>query len=167
VGSCCSTFAKKIGAAAGSTKSVCFPAGFKLTDKFKIPIVTGITAIDLDAVMGYPTKACPANALRRRLAGGLPGASAGANSNAIPNSAGGAGGLPGASAGANSNAVPNSAGGAGGLPGASAGANSNAVPKTTGGAKTAEQKGQELLLKQKTYKTKIARPTTYTSNLKD
>ena len=83
VASCCSTFAKKSGAAAVSTKSVCFPAGIAIKDSFKIPIVTGITADDLDANgMGFPTAACPAASSRRRL-DGMGGLSSNSNSNSV------------------------------------------------------------------------------------
>ena len=60
VDSCCSTFAKKSGGTAESTKSVCFPAGNDVKTSFEIPVVDGITAANLDAGKGYPIAACPA-----------------------------------------------------------------------------------------------------------
>ena len=59
VGSCCNTFAKTSGGAAVSTKLVCFPADNAITKSFAIPVVTGITAANLDAGKGFPTVACP------------------------------------------------------------------------------------------------------------
>jgi hypothetical protein len=59
VGSCCNTFAKKTGAAAVSTKQVCFPAGIDVKTSFAIPVVPGIKADNLDAGNGFPTVDCP------------------------------------------------------------------------------------------------------------